>query len=329
MSGLHPGHPLFDPVIRVGICRALDGVRFLPDWEAFLVGLGCEIVVSEPTTRQMVESGVRQAPAELCLPVKACVGHALDLQGRVDRLLLPRIVCRRTKEGPLFGCPKAIALPDMLRALIPDLPPIVEFLLDEREGDESRAYRELAEALGLRKRRAGGWPTEKWPREKRPSGPAAEWSYRQVAEQAGPGLAGRTRTPVVAVVGHDYLVDDDELSLGLLPRLAAAGAQVARGTPETAGVSVISPGFEPDWLFERELIWQALGWASRLEVDGLLLATSFACGTSAVTNDIIRRAVRRHRPELAVLELVFDEQTGPAGLTTRLESFVELLRMRR
>lgn len=321
---------------RVGICRALDGFRFLPQWQAFLSELNCPVIVSEPTNRRILESGVRLAPAELCLPVKACVGHALALGPRVDFLLVPRIVCRTEGRGRLFGCPKTIALPDMLRALVPDLPPVAELRIDDREHSENQAYLELAATLGCNRADAR--------RALRRTAPSITTRPRTVnrtmpdgcrpgtTQEDGIRSPGQDRTrPVVAVIGHDYLVEDEELSLGLLKRLEATGAALAYGRPDEdcCNTDRLRPGFEPDWLFERELVRQALGWAARPDVDGLLLASSFACGTSAVSNEIIRHAVRRQRPGLAVLELMFDEQTGPAGLTTRLESFVELLRMRR
>jgi predicted nucleotide-binding protein (sugar kinase/HSP70/actin superfamily) len=64
-------------------------------------------------------------------------------------------------------------------------------------------------------------------------------------------------------------------------------------------------------------------------VSGLLLVSSFACGTSAVTNELIRLMVHDSGREIPVLQLLFDEHTGEAGLATRLESFIDVIRMRR
>ena len=352
-------------MLRVGICRGLDGVRFLSRWQEFLESLDCRVVISPGTHAGIIKSGVRLAPAELCLPVKAFIGHALALRSEVDRLMVPRMVCvkppvngtnhrgrQRTARpgGWLFGCPKTIALPDMLRALIPDLPPLVELRVDERERPERQAYLELAAAVGADRRKARAALARIQPplgaglghdpispsRNRSCPAPNRGRNVQKSAEEPD------TR-PVVALVGHEYLIDDEGLSLGLPGRVAEAGARVVRGYPPAGAANADRPGrsgspapivpatpaFLPDWLYERELIEQALAWAARPELDGLILAASFACGTSAVTNEIIRRTVARSRPGLAVMELMFDEQTGPAGLTTRLESFVELLRMGR
>jgi predicted nucleotide-binding protein (sugar kinase/HSP70/actin superfamily) len=80
-------------------------------------------------------------------------------------------------------------------------------------------------------------------------------------------------------------------------------------------------------VFELDLIDAASGMIDD-RVDGLLLASSFSCGTSPVTNSIVRRMVRTRKPSMPVLEVYFDEHSAEAGLVTRLESFVDLLRAR-
>jgi predicted nucleotide-binding protein (sugar kinase/HSP70/actin superfamily) len=59
-----------------------------------------------------------------------------------------------------------------------------------------------------------------------------------------------------------------------------------------------------------------------------LLVASFACGTGAVTNELIQRAAV-HRHGVPTVMLLMDEHTGEAGLITRVESFVDLLRLRK
>ncbi|MFO7676116.1 MAG: acyl-CoA dehydratase activase-related protein [bacterium] len=296
----------------VGICRALDAYRFLPAWESFIAGLGFEVRVSPPTSRRMLLAGIRIAPAELCLPVKAFLGHVVTLAPSVDRLLLPRLVCWRRDGDIEFACPKALALPDLTRALLPDLPPAAEIVFDERAHSEDESFRRLARALGV----GGG----RWRRALR--------AARSVVS-AGVGVdAANASGPRVAVVGHDYLLGDDELSMGVVAALRRAGASPFVARPGVA--DSVPPGcFEPNWRFERELLRAAFRAAADPEVGGLVLAASFACGTAAVTNELIRLSVRRvpgREAGMPILELLFDEHSSPGGLATRLESFVEMLR---
>lgn len=296
---------------HVGICRALHAYDFLEQWQRFITGLGLEVVVSEPTDRSMVEAGARIAPAELCLPAKVFLGHVLTLKDRVDTLFIPRFVCRKMRGDRFYGCPKALALPDMTRALIPGLPRVVELVIDERESSEERSYQSMASGLGVNGTR--------WKQ-------ALDASRRlpKARTVAIPGVKnGGVR---IGVVGHSYLVHDDVLSMGMLDKLARAEVEVVlpgsvRPDEEKR------PEFVPNWMFELDLIDAASGMIDA-GVEGLLLASSFACGTSPVTNSIVRRMVRTRKPSIPVLEVYFDEHSAEAGLTTRLESFVDLLRAR-
>ncbi len=296
---------------RVGICRALHAYDFLEQWQRFITRLGLEVVVSEPTDRSMVKAGARIAPAELCLPAKVFLGHVLTLRDRVDTLFIPRFVCRKMHGDRFYGCPKAIALPDMTRALIPGLPKVVELVIDERESSEQRSYQNTAAGLGVNGHR---WrqaldASRRLPEARTTSSPAPQ--------------DGKVR---IGVVGHSYLVRDDVLSMDMLGKLAQAEVEVF--LPDSVRPDKEKrPEFVPNWMFELDLIDAASG-MMEAGVDGLLLASSFACGTSPVTNSIVRRMVRTRRRSIPVLEVYFDEHSAEAGLTTRLESFVDLVRAR-
>lgn len=296
----------------IGICRALHAYDSLALWQGFIERLGFRVLVSEPTDREMVDAGVRIAPAELCLPAKVFLGHVLSLKDRVDALFIPRPVCRKMDGDRYYGCPKALALPDMTKALVEDLPPVVELCVDEREGSEDKAYRELAAALGSNGRR---WKAAL--REARAA--AGEAAARVFSDEADDG-------PAIGVIGHSYLLRDKVLSLDLLGKLEKVGARAVLAE-DVAARPDLRPEFVPNWSFELELIDAGAGMLEA-GVDGLLLASSFACGTSAVTNDIIRRMARQRASHVPVLEVFFDEHSAEAGLVTRLESFVDLIRMR-
>ena len=63
----------------------------------------------------------------------------------------------------------------------------------------------------------------------------------------------------------------------------------------------------------------------RDRVDGIILCTAFPCGPDSMTNDMLVRLVR----DVPVLTIILDNQSGSAGLETRLESFVDILNFRK
>jgi predicted nucleotide-binding protein (sugar kinase/HSP70/actin superfamily) len=61
-------------------------------------------------------------------------------------------------------------------------------------------------------------------------------------------------------------------------------------------------------------------------VDGLIHLAPFDCSPEIVAASVLPRLARDY--DVPLLSLSFDEQTGQAGLTTRLEAFVDLLERR-
>jgi len=319
-------------VARVGICRQLHAFHHYRLWQTFLEELGFEVVLSAKTTRTTVELGVRVAPAELCLPVKAFLGHVQQLSGMVDILFLPRLVCYRLGHDWFFGCPKALALPDLTRALFSGLRD-VELVIDERRFSLERAFGELAGRLGagrkewreaLRKARLAAVEADARIR--------ADGSPRHLFEQPQPADSQQLtadRRPKIGLIGHQYLVFDDVLTLGILDRLRQCGAEVVVHFPDCDELTAEARlGNAPNWFYELELLAAARSLLQQRSVDGILLLSSFACGTAPVTNEIIRREVEKGT-NIPTLTLLLDEHTAEAGLITRLESFVDLLTVKR
>ena len=77
------------------------------------------------------------------------------------------------------------------------------------------------------------------------------------------------------------------------------------------------------WEVNREIFGAVQLCRSR--VDGVILMSAFPCGPDSMTNDMLVRLVK----DVPILTIILDNQSGSAGLETRLESFVDILRFRR
>ena len=314
---------------RIGICRALHAHNHFAFWRTFFTELDWEVVLSSPTSRPVIEQGVRLSPSEICLPVKAFLGHVAELKDKVDALFLPRIVCNRVAGDWFFGCPKAIALPDLTRAVFDSLPPVVEPILDGRVQTDRQSFRATMSRLdhSADTRKAFSRASV-----------AAQSAAKRTSEESSPlhmfgcavsDRASRGPEVKVGVVGHAYLLFDSGLSLDVLDMVRDAGARPVVVFPTAdEGAHEAQRETALNWYYELELLAAARTLLEVQKVDGLLLVASFACGTGAVTNELIQReAVHRHRvPTILVL---LDEHTGEGGLITRVESFVDLLRLRK
>ena len=62
----------------------------------------------------------------------------------------------------------------------------------------------------------------------------------------------------------------------------------------------------------------------RDQVDGIILLSAFPCGPDAMVNELLVRRLKG----IPVLNMVLDGQSGTAGVETRLESFVDIIRFK-
>ena len=123
-------------VETIGIPRALVYFYFYPQWRTFFEELGYKVVLSNKTSRRIVDLGIKVTLNDACIPIKLFHGHVINLmEKKVDAIFSPRIV---SVDENATLCPKFLGLPDMCRYSIDDLP----MWIDERLDNRRKGYRE-------------------------------------------------------------------------------------------------------------------------------------------------------------------------------------------
>ena len=103
--------------IKVGIPRALLYYRYGVLWKNFFESLGCNVVLSPETNRQIVELGSNNTIDECCLSYKIYVGHVLYLSKICDYILVSR-VCDYGKKDKV--CTRLNGTYDDIKNKIPE-----------------------------------------------------------------------------------------------------------------------------------------------------------------------------------------------------------------
>lgn len=299
--------------MRVGIPRALLYHHYGDGWVSFLEDLGCEVVVTPATTSATVVSGASCADNETCLPVKVFAGHLLELREGADAILVPRVISqyRGTK-----ACPKYLGLPDLARALEPDLPPVLAPLMDlaDRKRRWARDWYALARGCG-----AGDHAASSATRKMLGSLRSLDTQKASLAE---PGAF------TVGVAGHLYNVHDQRVSLGLVERIRAMGAEVAtvEQVPRArAHRQLKTLGRRIRWDFEGRLVGAVLDWSRTSSVAGIIYVSSFACGPGSMIGALLEDQLRRER-SVPMMMITMDEHSAEGGLVTRVEAFLDMLK---
>ncbi|MDG5813461.1 acyl-CoA dehydratase activase-related protein [Chitinispirillales bacterium ANBcel5] len=301
--------------MKIGIPQALGFYYYGQLWKEFLTQLGCTVIESQPSNREVLQSGTALTPSEACLPLKCFVGHVQKLITKVDALFIPRMVCMKKEPVVGLGCPKYIGLPDMVKALFPQAKVVTPYL-DLRKAKEQNAFAQSVRGLGFTRKQA-----------LRAFNAAKDTISSKQAESKG-FTFGSDNHLTIAVIGHSYLVHDKFLSLDIIKRLSAMSCRVVDYT--SFGSSGMSrSNREPlSWFFEEDILCSAEKLIASSHIDGIVYMLSFGCGAGSITSEILELELRKDE-SMPLLKLVIDEHTGEAGIVTRLESYIDMLTLRK
>jgi predicted nucleotide-binding protein (sugar kinase/HSP70/actin superfamily) len=132
----------------------------------------------------------------------------------------------------------------------------------------------------------------------------------------------------VGVAGHLYNVHDSRVSLGLLDRISSMGATpvtVDQVQPHRARMHAATLSRKIFWGYESRLAGAALHWSRTRSVAGILFVTSFACGPGSIVGALLEDQLGREG-SVPLMTITLDEHAAEAGMVTRLEAFIDMLR---
>lgn len=296
----------------IGLPRGLLYYEYGDLWQNFFAALGARVIVSEETTKAMLTDG--GVLGEVCLPLKAYVGHAASLTEKADCLFVPRIV---SVARQMYTCPKMMGLPDIIRSNITNLPEVIDtdVSLWQRQGSLTEAILRIGCRLGQGKIASLG----AWYQARR------QLSVKQPAiskERLSAGLR-------IGLIGHSYLIQDKFISMNARDKLTAMGLKVItpdQVPPWQAQLAARKLNKKIYWSYCHHLAGTALALIDEQAVDGLLFMTSFSCGPDSMISEIIRR--KAEAGNIPFMLLNTEEHTAEAGFLTRLEAFTDMIKWR-
>ena len=302
--------------LRVGIPRGLFWYYNPDSYKVFWETLGLEVIQSPSTNRKIFEDGLRLAHDELCMPVKIFHGHITYLKDKVDFIFIPRIYKMIDKNRARFGCPKFIGLPELMKNSVKGIPSIISIDIDLTKGSLEDSFMSLHNSLGLNKNEI-------------------KHAFREMKNferKNKPYNKNKNKKDClkIGVVGHPYILYDSYISLNLLDKLSSLGVDYTTSAELSEDVvkSELYPEIDLFWIYERELIGAASFFLNHEDYDGCLHCVSFGCGPGSVMMEIIQRKIVKDN-NFPLFTLVMDENTGEAGLITRLEAFCDMVRIKK
>ena len=301
--------------MKIGIPRAFLFYVYGPMWIQFFRALGAETVLSSETTKGTVMRGAMYSIDETCLSSKIFMGHVEELIGKCDCIFVPRIA-GFGKDGIM--CTKFEALYDLVRNTFREkTPKLLDFEIDVKKGkSELSAYLSLGKKLGSSKAAAFRAYL------------SAKQTYEGVCAEAARTMREQLRVNgiKVLVVAHPYIAYDKYVGkpvLNYIERLGATPVLACDADREHTLMRYTDLTFSLPWTMSRWLVGAIAMYTK--EVDGIILMSAFPCGPDSLVNEMLTRRVH----DKPMLQLVMDVQDGEAGMETRLESFIDIIHMKR
>ncbi len=300
--------------LTVGIPRALLFYQYRTLWTVFFHELGVAVRISPPTDRQILEDGSVVTIDEACLSLKIYMGHVRRLIGRCDVIFIPR-VCNYGLHQEF--CTRFQGLYDLVRNVFRDenqrfVTASIDLMAKQ---DEARAFVELGEQLGFTAKQSA----LAYRKAKKATQRNHEADLRRQEE------AFRTDGMKILLAGHPYMICDDYVGKTVLDFLHKSDCTVIRADivdPARALKASLKISSTNKWLLSREILGGIALYQD--QVDGIILLSAFPCGPDSMTNELVMHRISG----IPILSLVMDAQTGTAGVETRLESFIDIIRFK-
>lgn len=295
--------------IKIGIPRAFLYYRYYVLWKNFFQFLGCNIVLSSPTNKEIVSLGINNSIDESCLSSKIYIGHVMSVMDKCDYLLVPRI-CDYGKTEKV--CVRFNGLYDNIKNQFPNIKMLdynIEYTKHKYEFFEfikmgfcvnKNVFKIILSYIIAKKK---------------------EKEYN-ICLNKRQNSDLRNIKKKILIVSHPYNIYDKYIGEPITDYFKKKNITLIYADRLNKKIAkeyynYYSPTLY--WTYSKELVGAIYYYKNA--VDGIIFLTSFPCGPDSLVNELIIRKENN----LPILNLIVDEATSPIGLETRLESFLDVI----
>ncbi|SCL94487.1 acyl-CoA dehydratase activase-related protein [Sporanaerobacter sp. PP17-6a] len=319
---------------KIGIPKAMLYYDYFPLWDLFFKELGAKVIVSPDTNKEILDKGVTHCVDESCLPVKIFHGHVYYLKDKVDFLFIPKImsVCRKD-----YFCPKILGLPEMIKNSFDELPEIISTTVNLYKGNNNikKSVLEIGTKITpdlFKIRRAYNSSTKVFKEYK-------NLINKKIISIEGVKTQSRTLKDInslhdkkkrtIMMVGHPYNIYDNYINMNLAYKLVKNNVKVITSETIDENKILFYSSKLPKrmfWTYGKRIIGSSFCAIEEGLCDGMIYISSFGCGMDSILVDLIERKAKEKMVPFMLITV--DEQTGEAGINTRIEAFLDMMMWR-
>ncbi len=318
--------------MKIGIPRALLYQYYYPLWRSLFENLGFEIIVSDQSSKALVQQGIAVTVPEICLPIKIFHGHVLNLiEKGADYIFCPRFV--HIEKGYWF-CPKYVGLPELVEKTIPGVR-LLKAEIDCRREDTASfgCYKGIARELGIPRRsmknalRVAAADFEKFRGYCRQGLTLDEAAMVLFDHIPLKNFKMPEYQTTIGLLGYVYNVYDPFISMEIIRRLREMKVRIITFDmlSERELLQYRRTNTRPIfWTFADKLYQAAHVMIGDKAVDGLIHITAFGCGPDSIVGKEIEHDFAASGVPFMTLRI--DEHTGENHLQTRIEAFTDMIK---
>lgn len=316
--------PEFEGKLRIGIPRVLNIYEDFPFWFTFFHQLGCEVVLSNYTTKDQYNKAIDTIPSDTaCYPAKAVHGHIRDLaEAQVDLIWYPCI-----QHGPKefsrdnnYHCPMVISYPELIRNNMQDVmgetPFYAPFLPLADKKSLVPALVKALKDLPFSKGEISDAVEVAWAEQEKCKG-----DYREMTKKTVSRLVAE-QVPTIVLAGRPYHLDSG-INHGIPELITSLGmAVLTEDGVAPLGYEIKHLRVVDQWSYHSRL-YRAAEFVSRTEGFQIVELNSFGCGLDSIVADQVKDILSAKHKIHTLLKI--DEGTNLGAVTIRLRSLQSVM----
>jgi len=296
--------------ITIGIPKSFLYYRHNVLWTTYLEKLHCNIIYSKDTTKQTIDLGKTYSVDESCLSSKIYLGHVAELQNKCDYILVPRISNYGKKEKV---CVKFNATYDLIHNAFPTLKILDYNIENTKYHIEAISLIKLGLKLNknILKVILSYYQSKK-----------RESKYYKLQMKIQNKKLNSNKLKIL-IVSHPYNIYDKYIGYPIIKFLESMNIEIIYADKLDKKLAktyakTLSPTLY--WTYSKELIGAIEYY--KYSVDGIIFLSTFPCGPDSLVNELMIRKLT----DIPITNILIDEQTAEAGIQTRLESFIDIIK---
>lgn len=274
----------------------------------FFKELGVNVIISNKTTKITIELGSKYAQSEMCLALKNYIGHVYELKEKADYILIPRIDNYYTFNQT---CTNFLAARDIV-ANIFDIN-VLDYNIDLNNSNTlKKGLYKIANKLNIESNRISK---------------AYSIAYKKSKENRDKIIREnlnklQSKKKKVLIISHNYNTYDNLIGVPIINMLRKENIEIIYSDRFDINKSIkICENKYKDiyWKYSKEMIGAYE--ICKDKIDGIVLISTFPCGLDSLANELLISQLK-----LPYLNIIIDDINGDAGIETRVESFIDILK---